>query len=171
VNVRLATLLLTLSLGLSTAAQEPPPQPDPDAAESEEPPPGTLAVYLDVEGAVDPLVRFKTRTGHLVLRVDGETVLDRSDRKMPADEPILEVSLAPGEHVVELRWEVAFRSATDRHHPMGTEPEELGFSVPESGFASHVVVLQSGRRLDLWARLFRKATIGVQGRSWVEWQE
>ena len=54
---------------------------------------------------------------------------------------------------------------------MGTEPEELGFSVPEAGFASHVVTLQSGQRVDLTARLFRKATVGVQGRSWVEWEE
>lgn len=165
----LAILVVALSASLPGAAQEAAPPDEPDV--EVEAPPATIVIRLDVEGALDPLIRFKTRTGRLVVRVDGETVVDRDDRKAPTDEPIHEALLPAGDHLIELRWEVAFRSATDRHHSMGTEPEELGFSVPEAGFASHVVSLEPGQRVDLTARLFRKATVGVQGKSWVEWEE
>jgi len=166
---RAALLLVSMAI-LPVAAEEPQPTPAEPPVDEPEVVATTLRLFVDVAGAVDPLVRFKTRTGHLVVRVDGEVVVDRSERKTAADEPVIDATLGPGEHVIELRWEVTFRSATDRHHPMGTEPEPMGFSVPETGYASHVVFLESGQRLDVTARLFRKASVGIQGKSWVEWQ-
>ena len=157
-------LLLGLAAPLAAAGQEASPQVPDEQSES----PATLVVRVDVSGAVDPLVRFKTRQGQLQILLDGEAVVERSDRKAP-EEDVYEAVVPAGDHELGLRWSVTFRSATDRHHP--TAPRELGFSVPEYGHALHVVSLQPGDTVVVVARLHRKATVGIQGRSWVEWEE
>ncbi len=140
-----------------------PAEPDPGAVE--------LVIRVDASAAVDPLVQFKIRRGRLQLRLDDVEVLDHSERRAPRGDPVHSAALGPGEHRLELRWDVVFRSATDRHHPASSRPTELGFSVPDAGFATFVFVVEPGVPVDIVARLHRKASVGLQGRTWIEFEQ
>ena len=128
----------------------------------------TFRIRVDASQAVDPLVQFKIRRAHLVVRLDGEVVVERTERKVPRGEPLPAGQLLPGEHTLEVRWEVAFRSATDRHHPLGMAPDDLGFAIPDDGFAVHAFSVGADETTEVLIRLYRKAAVGVQGRTWVE---
>lgn len=132
--------------------------------------PTRLELAVDAAEAVDPLIRFKIHQARLEVTVDGEIVAEIEDRKPPAGDLVWQSDVGEGEHVIGVRWTVKFRSATDRHHPMGSEPEDLGFSVPEYGQATEVVEVAEGQTLRVTARLVRKASLGLQGKSWVEWE-
>ena len=132
--------------------------------------PTRMAIAVDAAGAVDPLIRFKIHRAQLQLLVDGEVVVDSTERKAPDGSVLWQSDVAPGEHVIAVRWTVKFRSATDRHHPMGSAPEDVGFAVPEYGVASEAVTVGAGQAATVTAKLVRKASVGVQGRSWVEWE-
>ncbi len=123
---------------------------------------------VDASGAVDPLVQFKLRRGRLHLRLDDREALNLEQWKVPRGELVHAEPLAPGEHVLEVRWDVVFRSATDRHHPLSTRPDEVGFSVPDEGSARLVFEVEPDRAQEIWIRLFRKAGLGMQGRAWIE---
>jgi hypothetical protein len=131
--------------------------------------PTRMTVAVDAAGAVDPLIRFKIHQAHLEVLLDGEVVVDSTTRKAPDGSVVWQSDVAPGEHVIAVRWTVKFRSATDRHHPMGSAPEDVGFAVPEYDVASEAVTVEAGEHASVTARLVRKASVGVQGRSWVEW--
>jgi len=131
--------------------------------------PGTLKVTVDASEAINALVHFKIREGHLQLFLDGASVVDRTERKPPKGLLVYVDQLPAGEHRLEARWDVTFRSATDRHHPMGSAPEELGFSVPQVGFASAVVTIQPHGVHEVTVLLRRKSAGGLQGDTWVEW--
>ncbi len=133
-------------------------------------PPARMEIAVDAGGAVDPLIKFKIHRAHLEVLVDGEVVVDSTDRKAPDGSILWQSDVTPGEHVVAVRWTVKFRSATDRHHPMGSAPEDVGFAVPEYDVASEVVEVGEGQVARVTAKLVRKASVGVQGRSWVEWE-
>ncbi len=127
-----------------------------------------ITFRVDAGGAADPLVQFKLRQGRLHLRLDDRDAVTLEQWKVPRGEPVHAEPLAPGEHVLEVRWDVVFRSATDRHHPAGTRPDEIGFSVPDEGNARLVFEVEPERSQEIWIRLFRKAGVGSQGRGWVE---
>lgn len=169
----IVALACALLLAPAAAGEEPPevdartaatPAWEPPAEET-----GLLRVTVDASGAINALVHWKIREGHLVVAVDGATVADRAERKPPRDLLVHADAVPAGEHVVEVRWEVVFRSATDRHHPMGSAPEELGFAVPASGFARAVVTVPPHGEKDVIARLMRRSAGGLQGDTWVEW--
>lgn len=129
---------------------------------------GWVTIRVDAGPAVDPLVQFKIRQGRLRLHLDGERVLDRRERRVPLGDIVHTVALAPGTHDLAIRWDVVFRSATDRHLPASSLPEEVGFSVPAEGFATRQFTVSPGQPLEVVIRLHRRATIGVQGDTWVD---
>lgn len=131
---------------------------------------GQLSVSVDAGGAINALVHWKIREGHLQVRVDGVTVVDRTERKPPRGLLVYDEQLPAGEHVIEIRWDVTFRSATDRHHPLGSGPDQLGFAVPAVGFARTLVTVHPHARQELVAQLHRRSAGGLQGDTWVEWE-
>ncbi len=150
----------------STGSGEPPRAADGvDAVPADA---GWVTLRVDAGPAVDPLVQFKIRDGHLQVFVDGEPVVDRSERRAPRGEAVFTLPLAPGDHQLSVRWDVVFRSATDRHLPASSLPDEVGFSVPAEGFASRRFEVAPGGPLEIVVRLHRKATVGIQGDTWVE---
>ncbi len=141
---------------------------------SSAPPPAVprvpLRLVVDATPATDAFVRFKLRQCRLQLLLDGELLVDDVRRKPHSDDVGFDVDIPAGEHVLALRWEATFRSATDRHHPLGSAPEPLGFSVPESGWASTTLVLDPGDSGLVQAILLRRPSVGLQGQTSVEWK-
>jgi len=127
-------------------------------------------LVVDATPATDAFVRFKLRQCRLQLLLDGELLVDDVRRKPHSDDVGFDVDIPAGEHVLALRWEATFRSATDRHHPLGSAPEPLGFSVPESGWASTTLVLDPGDSGLVQAILLRRPSVGLQGQTSVEWK-
>ncbi len=132
--------------------------------------PTRIEISVDAAEAVDPLIKFKIHQTRLEVTVDGEVVAETEGRKPPAGDVVWQSDVPPGEHVIGVRWTVKFRSATDRHHPMGSEPEDQGFSIPDYDQATEVVQVADGETLRVTAKLVRKASLGLQGKSWVEWE-
>jgi pimeloyl-ACP methyl ester carboxylesterase len=152
---------LCADAGARTSAG-PPSAADPTTA--------SLTLVVDATAATDPLVRFKMRQCRLQVRLDGGHLVDLAQRKPQASEIVYDASIPAGDHVLSLRWEATFRSATDRHHPMGSAPEAMGFSVPDSGWAERLLQLGEGDHLTLHATLQRKATVGLHGQTSVDWR-
>lgn len=139
-----------------------------DNAEVPPPDAGWVTIRVDAGPAVDPLVQFKIREGRLQLQLDGEPVVDQRTRRAPRGDIVHVAALAPGAHDLAARWDVVFRSATDRHLPASSRPEEVGFSVPADGFATRQFTVSPGQPLEVVIRMHRRATVGLQGDTWIE---
>ncbi len=129
---------------------------------------GLLRIQADATGATDALVQFKIRSARLLIMLDDEMLVDETKRTAPRGDLLHASMLDPGEHTLSVRWEVVFRSARDRHHPMGSGPDELGFEVPADGFARCSFQLSPEATQDVMLRFFRKPGPGVTGDTWVE---
>lgn len=129
---------------------------------------GLLRIQADTSSAIDALVQFKIRSARLLIVLDDQMLVDLQKRTPPRGDLVHADMLEPGDHTLSVRWEVVFRSARDRHHPLGSGPDELGFSVPLDGFASCSFQLPPEGRHDVVLRFFRKPGPGVTGDTWVE---